>query len=93
MINHNMVIKERCAGFRFNDLNNDFNKEDHDKNSDNHKANVHTIFPKDEVYIQLQEDMRQVLADRVGYLTVSIEQLTKHMELCDDLKTNINKNK
>ena len=88
-----MVIKERCVGFRFNDLNNDFNKEDHDHNSDNHKANVHTIFPEDEVYIQLQEDIRQLLADRVGYIYVSIEQLTKHMELCDDLKTNINKNK
>ena len=50
------------------------------------------IFPEDEVDIQLHEDMRQVLADRVGYMSVSIEKLTKHLELCDDLKTNINNN-
>ena len=87
-----MVIKERCAGFRFNYLTNDLNEEDHDDNSDNDEANVDTIFPKDEVEIQLQEDMRQVLADRVGYMSVSIEQLTKHTELRDDLKTNINNN-
>ena len=68
------------------------NEEDHDENSDNDEANVDTIFPEDEVDIQLQEDMRQVLADRVGYMTVSIEQLTKHTELRDDLKTNKNKN-
>ena len=87
-----MVIKERCAGFRFNDLTNDLNKEDHDDNSDNDEENVDTIFPKDELDIQLQEYMRQVLADRVGYMTVSIEQLAKHTELRDDLKTNKNKN-
>ena len=69
-----MVIKERCTGFRFNDLNNNLNEEDHDDNSDNDEANVDTIFPEDEVDIQLQEDMRQVLADRVGYMYVSIEQ-------------------
>ena len=87
-----MVIKDRCAGFRFNDLNNDLNEEDHDENSDNDEANVDTIFTEDEVDIQLQEDMRQVLADIVGYMSISIEQLTKHTELCDDLKTNINNN-
>ena len=91
IIIHNMVIKERCAGFRFNDLNNDLNKEDHDENSDNDKANVDTIFPEYEVDIQLQEDTRQVLANIFGYMSVSIEQLTKHTELRDDLKTNINK--
>ena len=68
------------------------NEEDHDDNSDNDEANVDTIFPDDEVDIQLQEDTRQVLADRVVYMSVSIEQLTKHTELCDDLKTNINNN-
>ena len=87
-----MAIKERCAGFKFNDLNNDLNEEDHDDNSDKDEANVDTIFPEDEVDIQLQEDMRQVLADRVGYMSVSIEQLTKQTELRDDLKTNKNKN-
>ena len=87
-----MVIKEWCAGFRFNDIKNDLKEEDHDDNSDNDEANVDTIFPKDEVDIQLQEDMRQVLADRVGYMSVSIEQLTKHTELHDDIKKNINNN-
>ena len=87
-----MVIKEWCAGFRFNDIKNDLKEEDHDDNSDNNEANVDTIFPKDEVDIQLQEDMRQVLADRVGYMSVSIEQLTKHTELHDDIKKNINNN-
>ena len=60
-----MVIKERWAGFRFNDINNDLNKEDHDENSDNDEANVDTIYPENEVHIKLQEDMRQVLANRV----------------------------
>ena len=68
------------------------NEEDHDDNSDNDEENVDVIFPEDEVDIQLQEDMRQVLADRVGYMSVSIEKLTKHTELRDDLKTNINNN-
>ena len=92
IIIHNMVIKERCAGFRINDLKNYLNGEDHDENSDNDEANVDMIFPEDEVNIQLQEDMRQVLAYGVGYMSVSIEQLTKHTELRDDLKTNINNN-
>ena len=92
IIIHNMVIKEQCTGFRFNDLNNDLNEEDHDENSDNDEANVDTIFPEDEVEMQLQEDMRQVLSDRVGYISVSIEQLTKHTVLLDDLKMNINNN-
>ena len=87
-----MVIKERCAGFRFNDLNNDLNKEDYDDNSDNDEANVDMILTGDEVDIQFQEDMRQELADGVGCMSVSIEQLTKHTELCDDLKTNTNNN-
>ena len=64
IIIHNMVINERCACFRFNDLNNDLNEEDYDGNSDNDEANV----------------------------SVSIEQLTKYMELRNDLKTNINNN-
>ena len=89
---HNMVIKERCAGFRLNDLNRNLNKEYHGNNSDNDEANVDTMLPKDEVEIQLQEDIRQVLDDRVGYMSVSIEQLTKHTELRDDLQTNINNN-
>ena len=87
-----MVIKERCAGFIFNYLTNDLNEEDHDDNSDNDEENVDTIFNEDEVDIQLQEDMRQVLADIVGYMSVSIEQLTKHTELHDDIKKNINNN-
>ena len=87
-----MVKKERCTVFIFNDLNNDLNKEDHDDNSDNYEANLDTIPPKDEVDIKLQVDMRQVLADRVGYISVSIEQLTEHKEIRDDLKTNINNN-
>ena len=51
---------------------------------------VDTIFPEDDVDIQLQEDMRQVLANIFGYMSISIEKVAKHTDLREDLKTNIN---
>lgn len=87
-----MVRKEQWASFRFNNLNNDLNKEEDDDNSDNDDANVDMILPEDEVDTQLHKDMMQVLANRIGDMSVSIEQLTKYTELSDNLKTNINNN-
>lgn len=49
-------------------------------------SNVDTIFPKEKVDIQLQEDVRQELVNRVEYMYILIEQVTKYMDLLDNLK-------
>lgn len=88
----NMITAERCAGFRFNDLNNDLDDEEDDDNSADDEEEVETIFPDDEINVNEEANMRQVLANRVGHMSAYIEEVTKYAELREDLKIYISNN-